>query len=309
MKNILITGSDGSAAHYLMEELSKQSNNNLFGISRRTNDSQLCDTHQGDLCDLSSVIRILKKIKPDEIYHLAANADVRYSFDAPTSVLHNNIDNTVNLFEGLRLLDFRPKIMMCSTSEVYGAVKTYPINEDYPLQPANIYAISKMAQENIARYYCKAYSFPVVCSRAFGYINPKRKNIFSTAFAIQIASLEKLGGGILWHGNLESVRTLMDVRDIAKAYIQLLEKGKYGECYNIGSNKPVKVGEILNLLLELSDSTNIRLEVKKELLRPNDVTLQIPDTTKFEQTVGPLKQLSLKESLSDLLDYCRNHYV
>ena len=309
MNKILVTGSDGSAAQYLIDYLNQNKHNKIYGISRKApSKSDKCEVYQGDLCDQSNIIRILKVIKPDYIFHLAANADVRFSFDCPQGILNNNINNTITLFEGLRTLGMNPNFMMCSTSEVYGAVKTYPITEDYPFNPANIYAISKLTQENIAKFYYDAYKMNVVISRAFGYINPKRKNIFSTAFAIQIAKLEKSGGGQLFHGNLDSIRTLLDVRDIAKYYAQLLEIGEYGQAYNIGSDEPVSVGDILNKLISLS-TVNIELVQNPDLLRPNDVTLQIPDVSKFKKVIGFTTKYSLDESLQFLMDYARENYV
>lgn len=309
MNKILVTGSDGSAAQYLIDYLNLNAHNKIYGISRKApSKSDRCEVYQGDLCDQVNVIRILKEINPDHIFHLAANADVRFSFDCPQSILNNNINNTVTLFEALRILGMNPNFMMCSTSEVYGAVKTYPITEDYPFCPANIYAISKLTQENIAKFYHDAYGMNVIISRAFGYINPKRKNIFSTAFAIQIAKLEKVGGGKLFHGNLDSIRTLLDVRDIAKYYAQLIGIGEYGEAYNIGSDVPVSVGDVLKRLISFS-TAEIELVQDPNLLRPNDVTLQIPDVSKFRKTIGCTTSYSLDESLEFLMNYARENYV
>ena len=195
MKKIkaLITGIAGSGGSYLAEFLVSQGIE-VQGISRwhsTTSSSNLKNIidditlYECDLNDLSAVIRALKEAKPDYIFHLAAHANVQVCFSNPIAVLQNNVNSTINLFEAIRILDLDPVIQFCSTSEVYGKVdtKNIPITEHHPLDPVNIYAISKLTQEKIASSYFHSYGMRVVITRMFAYINPRRGDIFSSAFA------------------------------------------------------------------------------------------------------------------------------
>ena len=314
MKNILITGINGSGATYLAEFLSTIPDVKIQGISRwhtdRKNKSGVfskVEMFECDLTDLGSVIRTLEKAKPDCIFHLASNANVKLSFETPLSVFNNNVNGTLNLLEALRILNQKPMIQFCGTSEVYGQVKKdeIPIKETQNIDPVNVYAISKLTQEKLVKSYYRSYSIPCVITRAFGYINPRRPDIFSSAFAKQIIDIERGKENILYHGNLESVRTLLDVRDIVEAYWIAAEKCDLGEAYNIGSKVPVKVGDFLE---ELKKQAKCKIVTKEnpDLLRPVDVTLQIPDVTKFVNKTGFMPKYSLEESVSLLLDYYRS---
>ena len=161
MKKVLITGITGSGASYLADFLVEQGLD-VHGIARwhstsQSNNLKKCadkvTVHECDLLDLSSVIRTIRKVKPDYIFHLASHANVRSCFDNPIAVMNNNVNCTINLFEAIRLEDLDPVIQFCGTSEVYGQVKTedLPITEENKIDPVNIYAISKLTQEKIAK--------------------------------------------------------------------------------------------------------------------------------------------------------------
>lgn len=309
MKKVLITGINGSAASYLAEYLQQSQSVDIHGTARAIPAKSEYTIHQCDLTDFSAVYDVLKKIEPDYIFHLASNADVKMSFTNPLSVYNNNVNSTLVLLEVLHKLEMKPLFQMCSTSEVYGAVKESPITEEFPLNPANIYAVSKLSQEKLARFYWEAYGLPVVITRAFGYINPRRKNIFSTAFATQIVRIEAgLSEPVMNHGNLDSIRTLLDVRDVASAYWHAMQECENGVPYNVGSEHGVSVKEILNELLKRS-SVKIKLVENQSLLRPNDVTLQIPSVSKFKRTTTWVPRYRLEDSLDYLMRYCRENYV
>jgi len=306
-----ITGIRGSAGSYLSEYLSKNPEIEVHGTSRQLPIKKPDYTiHQCDLLDFSSIFQLLVKIKPNYIFHIASNADVRMSFSNPLAMFNNNTQGTLNLLEAIHVSGIDTIVQMCSTSEVYGQVadNSGPIKETQTLNPQNIYAVSKLAQEKLSLSYYYMYKIPVVVTRAFCYINPRRKNIFSTAFAIQIAQIESGQKDKLHHGNLQSIRTMLDAREVVEAYFIATQKCEAGECYNIGSSVPVSVHNVLQRLLNKS-TMGIKTQVDNELLRPNDVTLQIPDTTKFYQQTGWQPSRDLDDSLDYLLAYCRKHYV
>jgi len=315
-KKALITGIGGSGPSYLAEYLTTLPNLEVSGISRWHTDSSngnlknikdKVKLYTCDLTDMGSVIRTLEDVQPDYIFNMAAIANVRMCFEYPSAIFRNNVDSTLNLLEAVRVLKMKPIIHHCSTSEVYGQVKSedVPIKETHKIDPINVYAISKFAQEKLMRSYYLSYGIPVVLTRSFTYINPRRPDIFSSAFARQVVEIEKGKRDKLVYGNLESVRSIIDVRDIVEAYWIAVNNCDYGEDYNIGVEKSVTVGEFLEILLSKS-SVKVPHEQDPKLLRPVDVTLQIPDVSKFENKTGWKPKYSLNESIQFLLDYYRN---
>ena len=313
MKKALITGINGSGATYLAEHLLTIPDIQIQGISRWHTDRKIksgfskIQMFECDLTDLGSVIRTLEIAQPDYIFHLASNANVKLSFTTPISVFNNNVNGTLNLLEALRILNQKPMIQFCGTSEVYGQVRPdeIPIKESQSIDPVNVYAISKLTQEKLVKSYYKSYNIPCVITRSFGYINPRRPDIFSSAFAKQIVDIENGKQDILYHGNLDSVRTLLDVRDIVEAYWVSAEKCDLGEAYNIGSTVPVRVGDFLE---ELKRQAKCKIVSKEDpnLLRPVDVTLQIPSVDKFYQKTNWTPKYNLENSVKLLLDFYRN---
>ena len=210
------------------------------------------ELYECDLNDLSSVIKVLKNIKPDVIFHLASHANVRVGFEIPIAVLNNNINSTINIFEALKLLNIEPIVQMCSTSEVYGIVdkKNVPITEYCPINPASPYAVSKVTQDLLSKVYNESYGLRSIRTRMFSYLNPRREDLFATSFAKQVALIEKGRKKNLSHGNLDSVRTIIDHRDAMRAYWITVQKCKIGEVYNIGGEKVISVGDFLEILLK-----------------------------------------------------------
>lgn len=312
--NVLITGITGSGGSYLAEYiLEHHPEVNLFGLHRWHSATTLSNIDsfkdkvqilECDLCDLSSVIRALKIARPDRIFHLASYANVRKCFDTPLAVINNNITGTANLLEAIRLECPQTLLQMCSTSEVYGNPLTFPMTENHPLKPVNPYSVSKLAQEALAYAYHKSWGINVIITRMFAYINPRRGDLFASAFARQCVEIENNRSHILVHGNLDSVRTLIDVRDAVAAYWVACEKCQVGEVYNIGGQSVLSVGEFLDKLIKHS-KCYIQTEQDVSLLRPIDVTKQIPDTTKFDALSGWKPKYSLDESVDWLLDCYR----
>lgn len=316
LKRALITGITGSGGSYLAEYIAEhQPGVEIHGISRWHSTStadHLSDirskvtVHECDLTDFSSVLNTLQKSKPDVIFHLASHANVRASFQTPLSVLNNNIMGTANLFEALRAANLNPIFQLCSTSEVYGQVdpKDVPIKEETPTKPSSPYAVSKVTQDLLGYTYFTAYKMPIIRTRMFAYINPRRTDLFATSFARQVARIERGLQAELVHGNLNSVRTMIDVRDAMRAYWDAVLYCTPGEVYNIGGKTTITVGEFLDLLKSLAKKP-IPSREDPALLRPADVTLQIPSTEKFEKATGWKPKYSFEESVAFLLDYWR----
>ena len=316
VRKVLITGATGSGGSYLSEYIvNNHPDVDVHGISRwhstTTSDnlsgvSQDVELHEADLMDFGSIMTVLQKVKPDAVFHLAAHANVRTSFMTPNSVLANNILGTSNLLEAIRLIGIDPVIQICSTSEVYGQVDPMyiPIREDTPMLPASPYAVSKVAQDLLGRSYFVSYGMHVVRTRMFAYLNPRRSDLFASAFAKQVAWIEQGLQEELRHGNLDSIRTIIDVRDAMSAYWLALQCCRPGEAYNIGGLTSVSVKDFLELLVSLA-TVPIPTKLDSNLLRPADVTLQIPCVDKFVEETGWTPEYSFQESVGHLLSYWR----
>jgi GDP-4-dehydro-6-deoxy-D-mannose reductase len=315
-KRALITGITGSGGSFLAEHVvstgpeiechglsrwhSTTASRNLAAISGRI------VVHECDLMDFSAVLTTLNQVKPDVIFHLASHANVRTSFITPLAVLSNNILGTANLLEAIRIAGLDPIIQLCSTSEVYGQVDPtrVPINEELPLNPNSPYAVSKASQDLLGAMYFRAYGQKIIRTRMFTYLNPRRGDLFATSFAMQVARIERGLQTELLHGNLESKRTMIDVRDAMEAYWIAALRCEPGEVYNIGGLQTMTVGEFLSLL-KTKAKVPIPSRVDATLLRPLDVTLQIPDTRKFEAATDWRPKFSFEQSVEHLLDSCR----
>jgi len=313
---VLITGIAGSGGSYLAEYIiATHPHVEVHGMLRWHSTAGLenlekvrerVHLHECDLNDLGGILSVLKEVQPDAIFHLASHANVRASFDTPHAVLSNNILGTCNLFEAVRFLDLNPVIQHCSTSEVYGQVdpEDVPITEDCPIRPSSPYAVSKAAQDFLGLTYFRSYGMKIIRTRMFAYINPRRSDLFATSFARQVARIEAGLQKELLHGNLDSIRTMIDVRDAMEAYWVAVLHCDPGEVYNIGGNTSISVGEFLELLKKHS-YTEIQARQDPALLRPADVTLQIPSVEKFTEATNWRPKISFDESVRFLLDHWR----
>jgi GDP-mannose 4,6-dehydratase len=317
-KKCLITGITGSGGSYLAEHILKKTKNiKIFGLYRsngykdllKKNTNKKISFFKVDLKNFPKLKKIIQGINPDVVFHMASNADVRASFDNPIEFTNNNNLITVNLLESFRQLKQDPIIVICSTSEVYGAVtkKDVPINENQKIAPVNPYAVSKTFQDLLSQVYFKSFNLKIIITRMFSYTNSRRNNLFQTAFANQIAEIEKGKLKQLKHGNLKSIRTFVDIDDAMEAYWLAAKKGKIGEVYNIGGNKIISVKQFLKELIKLA-KCKIKHSIDKKLLRPQDVTLQISNVKKFTKHTGWVPKVSFQESVKKLLNDCRKKY-
>jgi GDP-mannose 4,6-dehydratase len=272
--------------------------------------------YYGNLNDFPSVKNMLDSYKPDIIFHLAAQSYVDFSFLAPIDTLETNIIGTCNLLEAVKQLkqsdSYNPVIHVCSSSEVYGQVNKdeVPIKESNPLRPASPYAVSKVGEDMLALQYWNSWKIQTIRSRMFTHTGPRRGEVFVVSnFAKQIAMIEAgLAEPTVKVGNLDSVRTFSDVRDAVRAYWLLVNKCQPGEVYNIGGNETMTIGQMLDKLLVISRTKNIKVEVDSARLRPSDVTLQIPCIEKFQKVTNWKPEIPFDKTLYDTLEYWRRFY-
>lgn len=323
-KRALITGISGMVGSHLAEYLLKHTDWDIYGLCRWRSPLDnikalvpLANTGRrvfflyGDLRDYMSIDRAVEKAAPDYVFHLAAQSFPAASFDSPLDTLETNVQGTYRVLEAVRQRKPGAIVHVCSSSEVFGRVAKdkLPINEECSFHPASPYAISKVGTDLIGRHFAEAYGMTVMVTRMFTHTGPRRGDVFAeSTFAKQIAMIENGFIAPAVHvGNLESLRTISDVRDAVRAYHMLVTiRPSPGAYYNIGGTHSCTIREILEVLIGLSSrKDDIEVSVDTNRLRPIDADLQVPDTTKFRKYTGWQPEISFETTMNDLLDYWR----
>lgn len=304
----LITGINGFVGKYLSQYLIDKGYEVYGTIIEDDISMDNVKLYKMNLLNKEEVLNTIQDIKPDQVYHLAGQSAVGLSWKNPTLTIDVNVNGTINLLDSIRESELNSKVLIIGSSDEYGVIKPEdcPISEEHKLNPSSPYAISKVAQEEIAKLYVKAYNMNIIMVRAFNHIGPKQgKNFVVADFASKIAEIEKGAESIITVGNLESYRDFTDVRDIVCGYVMLMEKGGIGEIYNIGSGEPRKIRDILDILISLSDK-DIKVKIDKDKLRPSDVPLIQCDNSKIKSHVGWNIKYDIVDTLKHTLDYWRN---
>jgi len=332
-KKALITGVTGMVGSHLTDYLLENTDWDVYGVCRwrspldnvshlleRVNKKDRVFFEYADLNDEMSLISVVSRIKPDYVFHLAAQSYPQTSFTAPIDTLNTNILGTCRLLEALKMTiendkDYNPIIHVCASSEVFGRIPADKkpkdgINEECSFHPASPYAISKTGTDLLGRYYAEAYGMTVMTTRMFTHTGPRRGDVFhESTFAKQIAMIE---AGLIEPkvkvGNLKSLRTYADVRDAVRAYYMLVTVNPIpGEYYNIGGSYTCEVGDTLNTLISFSTKKDeIEIVTDPERLRPIDADLQVPDCRKFKEHTGWEPKISFEKTMKDLLEYWRH---
>lgn len=313
---ILITGITGFAGSHLADFLlAERKDVDIYGMvrwrSKTENIEHIRDKirlYECDIRDAYSVNKVIREVRPERIFHLAAQSFVPTSWRAPAETLTTNVIGELNIFEAVRQNGIDPLIHIAGSSEEYGLVKKdeIPIKETNPLRPLSPYAVSKVGQDLLGYQYFKSYGLKIIRTRGFNHTGPRRGEVFVCSdFAKQVARIEKgKQKPIIKVGNLKAKRDFTDVRDMVRAYWLVLEKGKIGEVYNICSNKAYSIKEVLDILLSLSRK-RIKIEEDPQRMRPSDVPILLGDNTKFKKETGWQPEISFEKSIKDLLDYWR----
>lgn len=313
----LITGITGFAGSYLAEHLASTKRYDISGtylleesLVNVGNIKNKLNLIKADLSEEEKVFKIIKDVSPDVIFHLAALTSPFDSFKNPTQTLTNNISLQINLLEGIRKYNLlNTKILIVSSADIYGLVKKedLPIDEQTPLTPTSPYSVSKIAQDFLGLTYFLSYKLKIVRVRPFNHIGPRQSPSFVvSSFAKQIVEIEKGKRQPVLHvGNLETKRDFTNVKDMVRAYTLAIEKGKYGEAYNVGSGVSYRIFDILDKLVTMS-SSKIKIEKDRTLFRPSDNPDLLCDSSKFTKLTGWKPQISIETTLKDTLDYWRN---
>jgi len=264
--------------------------------------------YPADLSDYGRVRELCARIRPDHVFHLAAQASVERAWLDPAATLVNNIVAQLSLLRAIAELRLEPRILIVGSADEYGAVREedLPIDEETPLRPINPYAVSKIAQDYLGYQYYLSHGLQVVRVRPFGHIGPRQGPGFVVAdFARQIARIEAgLQEPVMRVGNLSAQRDLTDVGDMVRGYYLALAKGKAGEVYNLGSGRAYAIGEILDKLLGMSRVV-VRVEIDASRLRPSDIPILVCDSRRFREDTGWRPERDISDTLREVLDYWR----
>lgn len=318
---VLITGITGFAGSHLAEYIvSNFPKVEVHGTRRKTSKTENIAVikseitlHESDLTSERSVEKLIADIKPDKIFHLAANTFVPDSWKDPAGTFTSNVVGQINLLEAVKDLKsggYDPLILVIGSSEEYGKVTPdeVPVDENTIFRPMSPYAVSKTAQDLLGFQYYQSHKLRIVRVRPFNHSGPRRgENFVDSNFAKQIAEIEKgAKEPILKVGNLEASKDFTDVRDIVRAYWLASEKCEPGEAYNICSGRGYKIQEVLDALLSLSTKKDISVEKDQKRMRPSEVPVLYGDYSKFKKATGWQPEIDfLTTTLKDTLDYWR----
>jgi GDP-4-dehydro-6-deoxy-D-mannose reductase len=286
-----VTGAGGFVGSWLVEHL------------RACGDEVVVTDREVDVTDSAAVRNAVAEAQPDAVYHLAALTHVGRSYEDPAPVVTVNTLGTLSVLEAARACEHKPRVLVVSSAEVYGAVTPadLPLQEESPLAPVSPYAASKVAAEFLGVQAHLAHGLEVIRVRPFNHVGPGQSTHFAVP-ALASRSVSAIGDGESWIpvGNLAAKRDLTDVRDVVRAYRLLVCDGVPGSVYNVCSGKAVAIQEVTARLLELSGA-DLELRPDPALVRPIDVPVLEGDPGKLEKQTGWRPETALDRTLSDVL--------
>lgn len=318
---VLITGITGFAGSHLADYiLARHGGVEIHGTRRWRSKEDAADHlvgkvafHECDITDAHNVYQVIEKVKPDRIFHLAAQSYIPASWDSPAETFHTNIVGQCNLLEAIKHLrpsGYDPVVQIAGSSEEYGNVapEHLPIVETTPLSPLSPYAVSKVAQDYMGYQYWQSYHVRAIRTRAFNHEGPRRGEVFVISnFCKQIAEIEgEQRPPVVSVGNLDAIRDFTDVRDMVRAYWLAADACQPGDVYNIATGTGHKIRDVLDQLLALARRRGIRTERDPQRMRPSDVPVLIGDSTKFRQATGWSPAISFDQTVEDSLNYWRS---
>lgn len=311
MKKGLVIGAAGFVGNYLLQEM-HDSGMECYAtkLAHEKFENANAKVYDLDIMNKDDIVALLMEVRPDYIFHLAAQSSVGLAWKNPGLTVDVNIKGSLNVMDAIRELYYKPKVLLIGSGEEYGHIRPgeTPITEMNLLRPGNIYAATKACQNMIGNIYAKAYDMDLMMVRAFNHIGPGQAPMFVVSdFCKQVAEIEKgLREPVMKVGNLAAKRDFTDVRDVVKAYVKLIQAGVSGETYNVGSGDARAIQDILDTIVSMSDC-DIRVEIDPNKLRPVDVPIIEADITKLNQLTGWKPEISLEQTIRETLDYWRAH--
>jgi GDP-4-dehydro-6-deoxy-D-mannose reductase len=310
MKKALVIGASGFVGAHLLEQLT--ATGKYVVHATKTKDESMryqgAEAYDLDMLDAEAVKALLRKVRPDHIFHLAAQSSVARSWTDPAQTYDVNVKGGVHLLEAVRALLYAPRLLLIGSGEEYGYIGADegPVGEDHVVRPTNPYAATKASQNMLGRIYAEAYRMDVLMVRAFNHFGPGQSTVFVVSdLCKQVAEIEKgLRPPVLKVGNLSARRDFTDVRDVVRAYVLLMEAGKPGETYNVGSGTAIAVKDLLDIILSLT-TAKVRVELDETKLRPVDMPVIAADIRRLVAATGWKPSIRLEQTVKDTLEEWR----
>ena len=313
MERVLITGLGGFVGQHLGRLLAADDSRETFGsvvAAEAEREHPLPADHLMvcDLLDASAVNGLINAVRPDRIYHIAGIAEVGDTWGDPRPAYEVNILGQLNLLEAVVASCPNSRVLVVGSAAEYGIVREAdcPITENHPLEPADPYAVSKAAQDVMARQYFLARGTDIVRTRSFNHIGPGQSAGFLLGRVVRKVAEVNDGSGepLLELGDLSARRDFTDVRDVVRAYQLLMGQGESGEAYNVCSGRAVPVAEVVETALALSE-VEIELRIDSDRERPTDAPLVLGDNTKLRGATGWGPRIPLEQSVKDAVEYAK----
>lgn len=311
----LITGAAGFVGQHLIEALKCCKDNEIYAFVLNKDEFQRVElpaerVFQVDITNIKAVYENIEKIKPEIVYHLAAQSSVGLSWKKPALTYNVNISGAVNLLEALSVYRSDARVLLIGSAEQYDVTNDtcQPISESHKLVGNNPYSVSKMAQEEAAGLFMKSTNLQVIRVRAFNHIGAGQETKFVIPdWCSQVISMERelQKEAYLLVGNIKVKRDFTDVRDIVNCYILLAQKGIAGEIYNVGSGVSRSLEEVLEIIKKYSTRNDIKWIVDENKLRPTDIMELRADVRKLKSVTGWVPKYSLDDSIQWIMEEMR----
>ena len=310
MTRLLVTGADGFVGRHLVRAARAAGKSVIAAVLPGA--APPAEWLQGDLGPVVELVRAdltamadverLADVRPDAVVHLAAIASGAVARQDPVGAMQVNRVGSVWLIDALRIAECRPRFLFVSTGEVYGPGHDGPIAEGARLNPVSPYAASKRAAEVALEGLGGHRGVPVITARAFPHTGPGQSTAYVIpALAARLIEAKRTGQREVRVGNLDAVRDFLDVRDVVRAYLALLDRGEAGECYNVASGVGHRLRDCFTTLAAI---VGVEVEPSQDasLLRPADIPVLIGDPTRLQQATGWSPKISFERTLQDLVD-------
>lgn len=303
---VLVTGAAGFAGSHLLQHLGSRPD--VIAWARATPPPELAHLarwEQVDILDRDRINGAIRALKPQAVFHCAGLAQVAESWGHTAAPLEVNVFGTHRLLDALRLAGTRCRVLITGSAHVYAASPD-PIPEDHSFAPSSPYALSKLAQEQLALRAADEDGLDIIVTRSFNHTGPRQTASFvAPAIARQIALIEcGKAEPVLRVGNLDALRDLMDVRDTVRAYAALMSAGTPGTAYNVASGVGRPIRSVLDALLSRA-RVAVRVETDPARMRPSDIPVLVGDAARLRRDTGWQPEISFDQSMDDLLAYWR----
>ena len=297
MTRTLVTGAAGFTGRYVVAALADLGHE-VHGIVHAPDEPLpgVAQLHEADIADLPAVSRIVDSVQPNHVVHLAAIAFVAH--DDVEQIYRTNVVGTRQLLEALTQASQVPSsVLLASSANIYGNARGGQLDETTPAAPANDYAVSKAAAEHVARIY--SARLPIIVTRPFNYTGRGQSE---SVLLPKIVAHARNRAPVIELGNLDVARDFSDVRTVADTYVRLLSsRGAIGETFNVCSGRAVSLHQVMKLVWTLSGHEP-EIRINPALVRENEVSTLWGSPAKLESVIGPLKHISIEETLRWMLE-------